>query len=359
VIAAPYSLLAEVTHRCPLHCVYCSNPIELQREESELSTADWLRVLEEAGALGVVQVGLSGGEPLLRSDLELLVRRARSLGMYSNLITSGLGLDAERAHHLAQAGLNSIQISIQAAASGLGDRVAGRKAHEQKHAAASVVLRAGLPLNMNVVIHRLNIDTLAETIDLCAGWGAERLEVANTQYYGWALRNRRQLMPTATQLRRAKETLEAKRQELQGRLELIWVPADYHGELPKPCMGGWGRVSLTVAPNGDVMPCPVASSITGMQFESVRDRSLDAIWHQSTAFNAFRGYGWMRDPCRSCPRREIDFGGCRCQAYSLTGDATRTDPVCRYSPDHHLVVQEVAAAAQSKAGEQMAYRHLS
>jgi PqqA peptide cyclase len=343
-VAPPYSLLAELTHRCPLHCVYCSNPLQLKRHDTELETDVWVRVLDEAAALGVLQVGFSGGEPLLRDDLEELVNRAAKVGLYSNLITSGLGLTEERAGQLARLGLNSIQLSIQAAHAGVGDRIAGRKAHLLKAAAAQAIRNAGLPLSMNVVVHRLNIDSLGETIDLCAEWGAEHLEIANTQYYGWALLNRGELMPTKGQLVEAERIFEAKKRDLGTQLDLVWVPADYLEELPKPCMGGWGRISLTVVPDGEVLPCPVAQSITGMHFESVRERELGWIWRESVAFNAFRGQAWMREPCRTCPRREVDFGGCRCQAFALTGDAARTDPVCRFSPDHGLIAVAAAEA---------------
>jgi len=342
--APPYSMLAELTHRCPLRCPYCSNPLELKGRAEELATEEWLHVLGQAAALGVVQLGLSGGEPLLREDLEVLVSRARHLGLYSNLITSGVGLSEARARELADRGLNSIQLSIQADEAGLGDRIAGRRAHALKTAAADAIRAAGLPLSMNLVVHRLNIDRLGEMIDLCAEWGAEELELANTQYYGWALRNQAELMPSREQLKRAESVFQAKRAQLDGTLELVWVVPDYHEELPKPCMGGWGRISLTVGPSGLALPCPAAESIASLRFDSVRDHELAWIWASSPAFNAYRGFDWMAEPCRSCPRREIDFGGCRCQAFALTGDATRTDPVCKLSPDHHLVGSAVTTA---------------
>ena len=357
-VAPPYSLLAELTHRCPLHCVYCSNPIQLTPEGHELSTGDWRRVLREAAAIGVVQVGFSGGEPLLRNDLEELVDLARQLGIYTNLITSGLGLTGDRARALARSGLNSVQLSIQAADAPIGDRVAGYKAHLHKVEAARLIREVDLPLSVNVVLHRLNIDQLERIIDLCAEWGAGRLELANTQYYGWALRNRSQLLPSRSQLEHAERILTSKRALLESRLELIWVIPDYYERLPKPCMGGWGRIALTVAPDGRALPCPTAGSITTLDFDSVRDRDLGWIWRESPSFNAYRGEGWMPQPCRSCSRREVDFGGCRCQAFALTGEAARTDPVCQWSPDHQLVEQALAHANQAgpDALPRMTYR---
>jgi pyrroloquinoline quinone biosynthesis protein E len=352
----PYSLLAELTHRCPLHCPYCSNPVQLTSQERELSTKDWSRVLSQAATLGIVQVGLSGGEPLTRPDVEELVTLARQLGLYTNLITSGIGLTAARASALATSGLNSVQLSIQAADAGLGDRIAGRKAHSRKASAARLVREANLPLSMNVVLHRRNIDQLDQIIDLCWEWRAERLELANTQYYGWALVNRRQLLPTRDQLERAEQVFESRRSGLCGRMELIWVIPDYYEQLPKACMGGWGRVGLTVAPDGLVLPCPTAGSIGGLRFDSVRDHDLGWIWRESDAFNAYRGQEWMSDPCRSCPRRELDFGGCRCQAFALTGDAARTDPVCQWSPDRRLVEEAIAEANPGMPAGRLAYR---
>jgi pyrroloquinoline quinone biosynthesis protein E len=349
-IPPPYALLAELTHHCPLHCAYCANPIELARRDRELSTADWRRVLREAAALGVVQVGFSGGEPLARPDLEELVGAARRRGLYTNLITSGLGLTANRAAALAASGLNSVQLSVQAADAEIADRLAGRRAHLQKAAAARLLRDAGLPLSMNVVLHRRNIDRLDRVIDLCCEWGAERLELANAQYYGWALLNRRELLPSHGQVKRAERVFESRRAALRGRMEVIWVIPDYYERLPKPCMGGWGAIALTVAPDGRALPCPTAGTIRTLRFDSVRGRDLGWIWRESAAFNAYRGREWMTEPCRSCPRREMDFGGCRCQAFALTGEAARTDPVCHWSPDRHLVDQAVREA--NGAGEE-------
>jgi len=340
----PYALVAEVTHRCPLHCVYCSNAVELKHEYAELSTANWLRVLDEAHALGVVQLHLSGGEPLVRPDLEQLVERARELEFYSNLITSGVGLSPERARSLAGWGLDSAQLSIQAGDAGASDRVGGRKAFAEKERAAAAILEAGLPLSMNVVLHRLNLDQVESIIDLCVSWGAERLELANTQYYGWALRNRDFLLPTRAQLEAGRAVYERKKAALQDKMELIWVLPDYYEPFPKPCMGGWGQMHLTVSPDGTVLPCQAAASIKSLQFENVREHDLAWIWRESDSFNKFRGFEWMQEPCRNCDRRFQDFGGCRCQALALTGDASRTDPACKWAPDHHLISEAVSRA---------------
>ncbi|HEY9868884.1 MAG TPA: pyrroloquinoline quinone biosynthesis protein PqqE [Candidatus Obscuribacterales bacterium] len=341
-VVAPYALLAELTHRCPLACVYCSNPLALQTGSKELPREDWLRVIQEAEDLGILQLHLSGGEPLLREDLEDLIRRAAEAGLYTNLITSGLGLDAERADSLARSGLNSVQLSLQAADAGLSDVIAGRASFARKQQAADAVRAAGLPLAMNVVLHRHNLDQIENIIDTCVAWGAERIELANVQFYNWALLNRDYLLPARDQLASAEEIYIRKKNELCGKIELIWVVSDYYEQFPKPCMGGWGRVQLTIAPDGTVLPCPVASTIAGMDFESVRDKSLRSIWEESPAFNKFRGFDWMPEPCRSCDRRAIDFGGCRCQAFALAGSADATDPVCHLSPHHHLVESALA-----------------
>jgi pyrroloquinoline quinone biosynthesis protein E len=341
--------VAEVTHRCPLHCVYCSNPLELKHEAAELSTAEWLRVLDEAHALGAVQLHFSGGEPLVRPDLEELVERGHKLEFYSNLITSGIGLGPERARRLAERGLDSAQLSVQAAEAGASDRIGGYRAFAEKDRAAHAILDAGLPLSMNAVLHRLNLDQVEQIIDLCTAWGAERLELANTQYYGWGLVNRDYLLPTREQLTAGRAVYERKKAELQGKMELIWVLPDYYESFPKPCMGGWGQMHLTVSPDGTVLPCQAAGSIKSLRFENVREHDLAWIWRESEAFNAFRGFDWMQDPCRNCDRRFQDFGGCRCQALALTGDAARTDPVCQWAPDHHLVAEAVRRAQSNDA----------
>jgi PqqA peptide cyclase len=362
-VPAPYSMLAEITHRCPLHCVYCSNPAALVQPRDELSAADWLRALEQARALGVVQMHFSGGEPLVRPDLEVLVRRARELDFYVNLITSGAGLSAERARALAAAGLDNLQLSLQAADRGLNARIGDRDSLEEKRRAAEITRAAGLALSMNVVLHRMNLDELEAIIDLCASWGAERLELANAQYYGWALLNRSALLPTRAQLVQAEGVAQQKKEQYRGRMEIIWVLPDYYEPFPKPCMGGWGRIHLTVSPDGLVLPCPVASTIRTLQFENVRNRALDWIWYESPSFNRFRGFDWMPEPCRSCERRAVDFGGCRCQAFALTGDAAATDPVCQWAPQHQLIEAAVTQANRSEGNEEasegLIYRQLA
>jgi PqqA peptide cyclase len=348
-VPLPFAMLAEITHRCPLHCVYCSNPLGLTRPQDELSTSDWLRVFGEARVLGVVQLHLSGGEPLVRPDLETLVRRARELDFYTNLITSGAGLTPERARALAAAGLDNAQLSLQAAVPELNNALGGRRSFEEKARAAKAIREAGMAFSMNVVLHRHNLEEVEEIIDLCASWGCERLELANTQYHGWALLNRGKLLPTREQLRRAEAACLRKKETLRDKMEIIWVLSDYYEPFPKPCMGGWGQIHMTVCPNGTVLPCPGASVIKSLRFESARDRNLSWIWRESAAFNAFRGFEWMPEPCRKCDRRFQDFGGCRCQAFALTGDAVRTDPVCQWAPDHHLVEAALAEANQQEA----------
>lgn len=335
----PMGLLAELTHRCPLRCPYCSNPLELERAGGELTTQEWLRVIDEAAALGVLQIHFSGGEPTVRRDLEALVARAREREVYGNLITAGVLLDAGRIDALAAAGLEHVQLSIQDSRSTSADAIGGyRGAHGRKIEVARMIRAAGLALTVNAVVHRQNLDHLPEVIDLAADLGAGRLEIAHVQYYGWAYANRAALMPTRDQLERAGETVEAARRRLKGRLAIDYVVPDYYARRPKACMGGWGRRFLNVTPVGKVLPCHAAESITDMAFETVRERSLAAIWADGPAFERFRGTGWMAEPCRSCPRREIDFGGCRCQAFALTGDAGATDPACHLSPEHDRMV---------------------
>jgi pyrroloquinoline quinone biosynthesis protein E len=338
----PFGLLAELTYRCPLRCPYCANPPQYPAGP-ELTTAEWARVLAEAAALGVLQVHLSGGEPLARPDLPALVAAARRAGLYVNLITSGLGLTPDRAERLRAAGLDHVQLSFQADEAGPADAVAGATAHARKLEAARLVRRLGLPLTLNVVLHRGNVERVAELVALAEGLGAGRLELANVQFYGWAFRNRAGLLPDAAAVARAGRAAAAAADRLRGRMEVVFVPSDYHGGRPKPCMHGWGRRSLTVNPVGEVLPCPSAGAIPGLVFESVRRHPLRRIWEESEAFNRFRGTGWMREPCRSCPLREADFGGCRCQAALLTGDAANTDPACELSPHHGAVAAARAA----------------
>jgi pyrroloquinoline quinone biosynthesis protein E len=339
----PFGLLAELTYSCPLSCPYCSNPLNLADYRDELATAEWQRVLVEAQELGVLQCHLSGGEPLLRRDLVELVNSANELGMYTNLITSALGLSRRRAEQLRAAGLDHVQISIQADEPAVSDRIAGIPSFERKIEAARVVKELGWPLTVNVVLHRQNIDRVADILRLAEELEADRIELANTQYYGWGLRNRDALLPSKAQLERAEAVVRAARVRLAGRIDVIYVLPDYYSQYPKPCMGGWAKRQLTVAPNGDALPCPAAHALP-LPRASVREDSLARIWTESPLFQRFRGTDWMPDPCRSCYRREVDFGGCRCQAFQLTGDAARTDPVCHLSPDHAIVAETVRAA---------------
>ncbi|HVR82863.1 MAG TPA: pyrroloquinoline quinone biosynthesis protein PqqE [Planctomycetota bacterium] len=328
----PLGLLAELTYRCPLHCPYCSNPTQYPRTSEELSTEEWGRVLQEAAGLGVLHALFSGGEPLVRGDLEILVQSARTAGLYTNLITSAVGLTPDRLLRLKEAGLDSVQISLQSSRADSGDAIAGARVHEKKLEAARWVGSSGLPLTINVVLHRGNLPLLEEIIALAETLGAERLELAHTQYYGWAFRNQRRLLPTREQVEEAGRIADAAKIRLRGKMEILYVVPDYFGIRPKPCMNGWGRRYLTVNSVGRVLPCPTAGGIPGMRFDSVRSKSLGWIWENSEAFGRFRGSEWMPEPCRSCPEREIDFGGCRCQAALLAGDASQTDPACEFSP---------------------------
>ncbi len=333
----PTTLLAELTHRCPLHCPYCSNPIDLARAQSELSTDDWKRVFTQARELGALQLGLSGGEPLIRRDLEELVAHAKSLGFYQTLVTSAVGLTRERAVRLKEAGLEHVQISFQDSEKEIAEKIAGTRSWDAKHQAAQWIKELDFAFSFNVVLHRANLDHLAEIIDMAASLGADRIELANTQYYGWAVLNRESLMPTRAQIERSEAIVDAAVEKYKGTMQIIYVLPDYYSEFPKPCQGGWGNFYLVVAPDGRTMPCHAASQITTLSFDSVRDHSVRWIWEESSAFLAFRGDEWMKEPCRSCPRKHVDFGGCRCQAFALTGDATRTDPVCTLTADRAII----------------------
>jgi pyrroloquinoline quinone biosynthesis protein E len=355
----PMSLVAELTYRCPLRCPYCSNPTDCgdARYRRELTTEEWERVFAEAAALGVLQLGLSGGEPLLRPDLEALVGAAARAELYSTLVTAALTMNRERAERLRDAGLDHVQISVQDADAESSDRLAGTRSFARKLEAATVVKALGMPLTVNVVLHRQNLDRIEKILRLAEDLGADRLELANTQYYGWALRNQAALLPTAEQLARTETAVEAARARLGARMQILYVLPDYYEEYPKPCSGGWGRQVMVVAPHGDVMPCHAAASIPGLEFASVRDHTLEWIWFESPAFNRFRGADWMPEPCRSCPRNEADFGGCRCQALLLTGNASATDPVCHLSPHHQLVV-DARERAQSEGPAPLVYRSM-
>jgi pyrroloquinoline quinone biosynthesis protein E len=343
----PLVLLAELTYRCPLHCPYCSNPIRYP--DGELSTVEWSRVFHEAAALGIFHVALSGGEPLLRPDLTRLIAAAADAGLYPNLITSGVGLDLRRARDLQAAGLESVQLSLQSDQPALADQIAGARTHEGKLGVAGIVHDSGLALSINVVLHRSNISRLGRIIALAESLGAKRLELANVQYYGWGFLNRASLLPTREQVNAAAQVAIAEKQRLAGRMEIYYVLPDMYETRPKPCMQGWGRRYLTVNPAGEVLPCPTASGIPGLRFDNVRQQALEWIWNQSESFNRFRGTEWMPSPCQECPRKEIDFGGCRCQAALLTGDAGLTDPVCDLSPNRAIIdgiLAEVEAAPQ-------------
>src|SRR5580658_6486140 len=340
---------ASSPHRCPLGCPYCSNPLEMDKRTDELDTATWARVFREAAGLGVLQVHLSGGEPASRRDLVDIMAAARDAGLYTNLITSGVGVTDKRLNALADAGLDHVQISIQDAEPKSADRIAGYQgAYARKRALAVAVVALKLPLTANIVIHRANIERVDELVTMAIDMGASRVEIAHVQYYGWALKNRAALMPTREQVERAVGRIEPLRACHHGRIVIDAVVPDYHARFPKPCVGGWGRRSLNVTPSGRVLPCHAAESIPGLEFWSVREHSLGDIWTNSPAFNAFRGTAWMQEPCRSCARREIDFGGCRCQAFALTGDARATDPVCHLAP-HHDAVVSLAAVQQDVA----------
>src|SRR5437667_2942334 len=349
--APPLWLLAELTYRCPLQCPYCSNPLDFAgaRFKTELTTEEWCRVFREAKALGVLQLGLSGGEPLLRPDLETLVATARELGLYSSLITSAHRLTKDRLAALKRAGLDHVQISVQAAEAELSDRIAGTLSYRDKLAAYRYTRELGFPLTVNVVLHRANLHQVEALIRLAESLGAERIELANTQFYGWAFHNRDALMPTKAQLDAAWQVVLRERARLGTRLESVWVLPDYHEQFPKPCMGGWARAYMTVTPAGAVWPCHAAGRITTLKFENVRDRPLEWIWEHSEAFTRFRGDAWMPEPCRSCPRKAQDFGGCRCQAFLVTGDAAVTDPVCSLSPHRPLIDAVVAKGERDSA----------
>jgi pyrroloquinoline quinone biosynthesis protein E len=342
----PLCLLAELTYRCPLRCPYCSNPLELRRYRDELDTDTWKRVLGEAAALGVVQVHFSGGEPLVRRDLPELVAAARGVGLYTHLSTGGTLADAAALARLRQAGLDAVQVSLLDAAAGPNDLLAGAPSFDQKCRAVGAARRLGFPVTLNVVLHRHNLDRLGAVIDLAARWAVDRLELAHVQYTGWAFRNRAALLPTPAQLERAAAVVAGARGRLGGRPAIVHVLPDYFQALPKPCLQGWGRVFLTVAPDGAVLPCQAAREIPGLDFPNVRAAALADIWFGAPVFARFRGTAWMPEPCRSCARREVDFGGCRCQAFLLTGDPAATDPVCHLSPRHRVVEEALGEARQ-------------
>jgi len=346
-VGPPLWLLLELTYRCPLHCVYCYNPTDFANTGAELATADWIRVLREARALGAVQLGLSGGEPLVREDLEPLVAEAHALGFYINLITSGVGMSEVRMRALKEAGLDHIQLSFQDSKRELNDFLSSTRTFERKSQVASLIRQHGYPMVLNVVLHRLNIDHVGEILEMAEAMGAQYVELANTQYYGWAWLNRAHLLPSRAQLERAEAVTRRFRERVGNRMQIYFVVPDYFETRPKACMNGLGSVFLAIAPDGTAMPCHAARMLPGLNLPNVRDADIRAIWYDSPAFNRFRGEAWMKEPCRSCPERSRDFGGCRCQAYLLTGDPDNADPVCDLSPHHALVTAAVARAEQA------------
>ncbi|MGX2039299.1 pyrroloquinoline quinone biosynthesis protein PqqE [Methylocaldum sp. MU1018] len=351
-VSSPRWLLAELTYTCPLQCPYCSNPIDFAKHKDELGTDDWLRVLSEARAMGAVQLGLSGGEPLVRPDLPILVRHARELGYYVNLITSGYNLDEAKIAELKDAGLDHIQVSIQTPEKTLNDYLAGTESFEHKKEVARLVKKHGYPMVLCVVIHRQNIHLMREILDMAVELEADYLELANTQYYGWAHLNRDQLLPTREQFQEAEAIAQNYKEKLKGKMKIYYVVPDYYEDRPKACMNGWGTTFLTIAPDGLALPCHEARSLPGLDCPNVRDMSVRDIWLHSDAFNKFRGYDWMKEPCRSCPEKTRDFGGCRCQAYLFTGDMTAADPVCSKSPHRNTVFEAITDARSAfESGE--------
>jgi PqqA peptide cyclase len=349
----PLWLLAELTYKCPLQCPYCSNPLDIARYKDELSTEEWIRVFREARAMGAVQLGFSGGEALVRKDLEILIAEAHKLGYYTNLLTSGVGMDEQRIKAFKEAGLDHIQVSFQASSEELNDFIAGNNSFQHKLEMARLVKKYDYPMVLCFVLHRHNEDQVEQILEMAHALEADYVELATTQYYGWALHNREQLLPTRAQVEAAEVVAHRYQEKYKGKMRIFYVVPDYHEERPKACMNGWGAVFLTIAPDGTALPCHAASELPGLTFPNVRDHSIDWIWNESNDFNKFRGYGWMKEPCRNCDEKEKDFGGCRCQAYLLTGDAANADPVCSKSPHHEQIVRLVEAtdnATQTEPG---------
>ena len=345
----PLAMIVELTHRCPLHCVYCSNPLQMVAKQAELSTEEWVRVFQEASRMGVLHLHMTGGEPAARADLEELIAGARQAGLYTNLITSGLGIPETRLPKLVEAGLDHIQLSFQDSKDGPAQWIAGAKGHAYKVVFAEKIRQTRLAFTVNLVVHRQNLDHIEEMIEFIEQLRPERVEIAHAQYYGWALKNRDFLLPTPEQLDRCMRAVEAAQTRLAGKTRIDCVVPDYYARYPKACMGGWGRRTLLIDPSGRALPCHAAGVIPGIQFDNVREHSLEHIWQESSAFQMFRGDDWMQEPCKSCDRKSQDFGGCRCQAFLLTGNATAADPVCALSPDHHLI--EIARAAATEAAQ--------
>ena len=341
----PLWVNAEITYKCPLHCVFCYNPLDYASTfKSELSTEDWLKVFKQSRDLGSVQLGISGGEPLMRDDVEVMVSEASQMGYYVNLLTSGIGLTEKRISAFKEGGLGQIQLSFQDSTKELNDFLSSTKTFELKSKVAKLIKEHDYPMVLNVVLHRLNIDHMDQILEMAEAMGADHVELANSQYYAWALKNRSYLMPSEEQLRKAEETTNRFREKIGNKMKLYFIVPDYYANRPKACMNGWGSVFLNVAPDGLALPCHEARMLPGLTFPNVRDHDMEWIWNESPAFNAYRGESWMKEPCRSCDDRTKDFGGCRCQAFQLTGDATNTDPVCDKSEHHHIITEQVELA---------------
>ena len=355
-VGQPLWLLAELTYRCPLHCVFCYNPVQLKQASSELTTAEWVEVMRQARQLGAAQLGFSGGEPLVRDDLEELVQEAHRLGYYTNLITSGVGLTPARAQRLKDAGLDHVQLSFQDSTRELNDFLSHTKTFELKKKVAQNIKAHDWPMVMNCVLHRHNLPHVGQIIEMALDLGAEYLELANVQYYGWAWVNRDHLMPTRAQLQEAEAVVQGWRERIGKQCRLLFVVPDYFEERPKACMNGWGSVFLSIAPDGLAMPCHNARDLPGLQLPNVREQPIADIWQRSQAFNAYRGQDWMQEPCRSCDERYKDFGGCRCQAFMVTGDAAATDPVCSKSPQHEKIVEFVRRAPERRQSIPIVHR---
>ncbi len=347
-VGNPLWLLAEITYKCPLHCVYCSNPVDYTRYGKELSTDDWLRVLRESRELGATQLGFSGGEPLVRNDLEILIAEARKLGYYSNLITSGIGMNEKRIAAFKEGGLDHIQLSFQDSTRELNDFLGSTRTFDIKMKVAKLIKQYEYPMVLNVVLHQQNIEHIQQILDMAEQFGVEYLELANTQYYGWAMLNRDHLLPSREQLECAEAIVNRFREKIGDKMRIYFVVPDYYETRPKACMNGWGSVFITITADGVVLPCHEARMLPGLTFPNVREANMKWIWYDSPAFNTYRGDEWMKEPCRSCPEKTKDFGGCRCQAYMLTGDARNADPVCDLSPHHEVVMNAVAKAQQAR-----------
>ena len=346
----PLWVNAEITYKCPLHCVFCYNPLDYASTfKSELSTEDWLKVFKQSRELGAVQLGISGGEPLMRDDVEIMVEEGTKMGYYVNLLTSGIGLTEKRIAAFKEGGLGQIQLSFQDSTKELNDFLSSTKTFELKSKVAKLIKEHDYPMVLNVVLHRLNIDHIGEILEMAEAMGADHVELANSQYYAWALKNRAYLMPSAEQLRKAEETTNRFREKIGNKMKLYFIVPDYYSNRPKACMNGWGSVFLNVAPDGLALPCHEARMLPGLTFPNVRDNDMGWIWNESPAFNAYRGESWMQEPCSSCDERTKDFGGCRCQAFQLTGDATNTDPVCDKSPHHNIITEAVELAQKPQA----------